>query len=239
MRRISLVLLLATGSLLLRPTPTTVAQEGINENPTCQQMFRQMADPVAAQMLWYTRMANAYPMGPAGRRVISPYPYAGYPGFGAIFHGPGGPSWTVANQFGAYGARNVLATNRALSVPTIYHRVAAQAASPSGGLPANGQVESTATGMAANAGQIAPGDLIGLGDLRQSLIGNVLGAADVRQSVISNRIAAADLNRAFTAYPLEQAVGLREIIEGIAIYVERACGQALPESNGTGGGHRH
>jgi hypothetical protein len=226
-RRLALVALLSCG-IVLGQVPRAEAQE-INQNTQCQQLFRQMADPVAAQMLYYVQAANAYPMLPNGRPPVSPYPYAAYPWGQAVFGGPGGPGWNFASAYGPWAMNGVGLTTAwgypgpvftppggtALSAPFVANQVVTQA----GGI-----------------GQVAPGDLINLGLLRQGLVGNVLAATDTRQGIIGNRLAAADFNLNYAGFPLAQAVGLREVLEGIQIYVSNACPTALPNGDGTNGG---
>jgi hypothetical protein len=223
---------LLSGVVVLGDAPQVGAQE-IHENALCQQLFRQMADPVAAQMMFYVNASNAYPILPNGRPLVSPYPYGGYPWAPAIFGGAGGPGWNFASAYGRWGMNSVgLTTAWGYPGPVF---------PPPGGTPlSTPYIANLVAIQAGGIGQVTPGDLIGLAGLRQGQIGNVLAATDTRQGMIGNRLAAADFNLNYAEYPLAQAVGLREVLEGIQIYVSGACPTALPNGDGlNGGGHRH
>ncbi len=224
MRRIAMVLLL--GSTLLARPAAAYADE-ITEHPECQQLWYQLAGPVVARMLWYVQAADQYPLLPNGRPPVSPYPYLAYPWAPAIFHGPGGPGWTFASLYALRGIQQ--------------YPLNAAVFGPFGGAPAPGgvplAVPFVANQVVAAAGGlvgVAPGDLIGLADLRQAQVGNILAAIDTRQGIIGNRLAAAEFNLNYAAYPLAQAVNYREVLEGLDFWVRNACPRAVPERNGGG-----
>ena len=180
------------------------------QDPQCQMLFRQLADPVMSQMLWYTQAANAFPITPWARPVISPWPYYGYPGFGPIFAGPGGPSWQFATGSVPLGLAAVASTNP-VATPFVVNQIAANTP---GGL----------TGLQTS-------DLLSLAQLRQAVIGNVLAAGDARQAIIGNRLAAADLNATMTGYPLERASNLSDVLAGIQTYVSSVCPMATGQGS--------
>jgi hypothetical protein len=246
MRRMVIALLLVAGALLWGPHAPAQAQE-LSQNPECQRRYEELARPYFEQMLWYARVASAYPLTPNGRPIVTGWPYSAYgpgngygPGtpygpnfgpwgfgsFGPGFGGPGGygfgpygiggAPWLFANAIAGTGAATLATLPPALGVSA----VVAQLASAPGGL-----------------GALAAGDLIAAASLQQSLVGNVLSAsslaqsilanqiaaAGLRQAVIGNRIAAAELNATLAAFAYERVTNLKDLIEGIEIYIRNTC----------------
>jgi hypothetical protein len=175
-------------------------------------MWAQLATPVAARMLQYVQQADMYPMLPNGRPPIGGPAYPWWP---AVYAQPG-PGYNLAGAYAGWGAQGV-------GLTTAWGYPYAQF-TPPGGVPLSTPfVANQLVNQAGGIGAVAPGDLIGLAGLRQGLVGNVLGAIDTRQGIIGNRLAAADFNLNYAQYPLAQAVGYREVLEGLDFYVRNMC----------------
>ncbi|HLI27230.1 MAG TPA: hypothetical protein VKZ60_09175 [Chloroflexota bacterium] len=198
-------------------------ETAINENPECQRLWHQLADPVLARMLWYVNAADQYPILPNGRPPVGAYPWGP-----AVWARPGGPSWFVANNYLPYGALNVGLTT-AYGFPFAPFNPLVGATPLSTAFVAQ-QVAQAAGGLSA----VGAGDLIALAGLRQSEIGNVFAAGSLREAVIGNRLAAAEFNLNYAGYPMAQAVNYREILEGLDFYVRNACPRAPAEDRNGG-----
>lgn len=68
------------------------------------------------------------------------------------------------------------------------------------------------------------------------LVANVFAADSQRLAYIENRINAANLNAALTIFPLDVAALFKEVIEGLQIYADLACGQPPASANGDSNG---
>jgi hypothetical protein len=229
-RRIILALLAAASALALGPRTPASAQD-INATPQCQQLWNQLATPVAMRMMAMVQAADQYPMLPNGRPPVgAPYPWAagvygqrGFPPPG------GGASWQLYRGYLPYGVQNVNLTT-AFGYPGALNL-------PPGGNPfspafVGNQVIAVAPGGLPG---VVPADLIGVSALHQAEIANLFTAAGTREAVIGNGLAAADFNLNYAGYPMAQAVNYREVLEGLDFYVRNMCPRAVPEDNGNGG----
>lgn len=230
MRRIFIALLLGCCTLVAGPhAPAYADDDAVNQNPDCQRMWMHLAGPVVQRMMWYVQAADQYPMMPNGRPPMGPTPYgSAYPWAPAVY-GPGGPGYGFLGGYAANGVRGLGLTS-APGYPFAPF-------TPPGGTPLSlpyvaNQVVTGAGGI----GAVAPGDLIGLADTRQSLAGNVIGAIDVRNNIVGTRLAAADFNLNYAGYPMAQAVNYREVLEGLDFHVRNACPRAPAEDSTSNGG---
>ena len=229
MRRPVLALLVVSSVLTLGPRATAHADD-IANNPQCQQLWDQLATPVATRMMQYVQAADAYPVQPNGRPPVGLYPWApavyGAPGFAPA---GGGASWQLYRGYLPYGLQNVRLTT-AFGYPGALNL-------PPGGNPLSPafvgqQVIANAPGGLTG---VAPPDLIGLSGLHQAEVANLFTAAGTREAVIGNGLTAADFNLTYAGYPMAQAVNYREVLEGLDFYVRNICPRAVPEDNGRGG----
>jgi hypothetical protein len=226
-RRIVLAVLVAASAFALGPRTPARAQE-INANPQCQQLWDQLATPVAMRMMAMVQAADQYPMMPNGRPPVgAPYPWAagvygqrGFPPPG------GGASWQLYRGYLPYGVQNVNLTT-AFGYPGGLNL-------PPGGSPLSPAFVANQLITAGGLPAVAPPDLISLSALHQAEIANLFGAAGTREAVIGNGLAAADFNLNYAGYPLAQAVNYREVLEGLDFYVRNMCPRAVPEDNGNG-----
>jgi hypothetical protein len=227
LKRFLLGFFVAASAVLGRPTDVAHADDiPINQAPECQRMWMQLAGPVAQRMLYYVQAADQYPLLPNGRPSVGTFP-APYPWAPAIY-GPGGPGYNFVGGYAAYGARNYALT----SAPGYPGPVL----TPPGGTPLSVPfVANQVVNAAGGIGAVAPGDLIGLADVRQAMAGNVISAVDVRNNIVGTRLAAADFNLNYAGYPMAQAVNYREVLEGLDFYVRNACPRAPTEDNGGSG----
>jgi hypothetical protein len=228
LRRVVPAVLLAAGGALFQPAMPTHADD-VNQNPECQRLWMELAGPVVQRMMYYVQAADQYPMMPNGRPMVGGGPgFPGYPWAPGVY-APYGPGYNFLGGYAAHGIRNVALTSAPL--------YPLSGATLPGGTPLSlpfvaNQVATAAGGI----GAVAPGDLIGLADVRQSQVGNVLGAIDVRNNIVGNRLAAADFNLNYAGYPMAQAVNYREVLEGLDFHVRNVCPRAIPDdSNGSGG----
>jgi len=261
LRKTLAALLVAVAGLVAAPAPHAYAGD-ISDNPECQRLFQQTAQPYYDQMLANANAYLLYPIGPDGRPPIYSWPSSAYgplngygPGspygpafglwgfgsFGPGFGGPGGygigPNSVggPAWQFAQTQAATGAASLNAFPGGLTEPAVASQLANAPGGL-----------------GALAPGDLIALAGTRQGLVGNVFGGsglaqviqanriaeASLRQAVFANRIAAASFNADRTSYPLGRANDLFQVIAGIQAWVSSTCPRAIPEDAGGTSGDR-
>ncbi len=222
MRRLVLALLTALTATALGPRAPAHAAD-IADNPECQRLWDQLATPVAMRMLQYVQAADAYPVLPNGRPPVGLYPWAP-----AVYGAPGFPppgagfSWRLAYGYLPYGFQNVRLTT-AFGYPGPLNL-------PPGGTPLSPAfVANQIVGAAGGIAGVAPGDLISLAGLHQAELGNLFAAAGTREAVIGNGLTAAQFNLAYAAYPIQQAVGYREVLEGLDFYVRNICPRAIPE----------
>src|SRR5438876_7369080 len=97
LRSMVAALVVVVAGLVAAPAPHAYATD-INENPVCQQMFEQLAQPYFQQMLWYAGQGSNYPLAPNARPIVTGWPYSAYgPGNG---YGPGSP---YGPNFGPWG----------------------------------------------------------------------------------------------------------------------------------------
>ncbi|HLH24013.1 MAG TPA: hypothetical protein VK066_15930 [Chloroflexota bacterium] len=229
MRRLVLTLLAVASAFAVEPRAGAHADD-ISENPQCQQLWDQLATPVAMRMMRYVQAADAYPMLPNGRPPVGLYPWApavyGAPGFAPP---GGGASWQLYRGYLPYGLQQARLTT-AFGYPGALNL-------PTGGSPlspayvANQIITNTPGGIPA----LAPGDLIGLSGLHQAEIANLFTAAGTREAVVGNGLGAADFNLNYASYPMAQAVNYREVLEGLDFYVRNICPRAVPEDSRNGG----
>ena len=231
MRRALLALLLAaTASVVAPRAPAYADDTAINQNPECQRLWMQLAGPVASRMMDYVRAADQYPILPNGRPTIQgagvpPYPWA------PNIWGPGGPGYNFVGGYAANGARGL-----GLTTAPFYPY---SSVTPPGGTPLSlpyvaNQVVTTAGGISA----VGPGELVALSAVQQNQIGNVLTAVDVRNNLVGTRLSAADFNLNYAAYPMQQAVNYREVLEGLDFFVRNACPRTPSEDSGGNGADR-
>jgi len=73
------------------------------------------------------------------------------------------------------------------------------------------------------------------------LVNNVFTADAQRLAYVDNRINAANLNAALTIFPLDVAALFKEVVEGLQLYADLACGgEAAPApANGNGNGEQN
>jgi hypothetical protein len=231
MRRFVLAALAAASVLAAAPASRTSAQE-ISGTPQCQQLWDQLATPVAMRMLAMVQAADQYPMLPNGRPPVgAPYPWAagvygqrGFPPPG------GGATWQLYRGYLPYGLQNTNLTT-AFGYPNALTL-------PRGGSPLSPAFVANQVIAPVGIGAVAPADLVSLAGLHQTEIGNLFTAAGARELVIANGISAADFNLNYASYPLAQAVNYREVLEGLDFYVRNMCPRAVPEDNGNGNGGR-
>ena len=161
MRRIVLALLVAVSALGLAPRTPARAQE-ISANPQCQQLWDQLATPVATRMMAMVQAADQYPMLPNGRPPVgAPYPWAagvyGAPGFPPP---GGGASWALYRGYLPYGLQNARLTT-AFGYPGALNL-------PGGGSPLSPAFVANQIITAGGLPAVAPPDLISLSGLHQT-----------------------------------------------------------------------
>ncbi len=253
-------LLVVVAGLVVGPAPHAYAGD-ISENPECQRMFQQTAQPYYEQMLANANAYNLYPIGPDGRPPIYSWPTSAYgPGNG---YGPGSPYgpafglWGFGSfgpGFGGPGGYGI-GPNGIGGPAWQFAQMQAGTGAASLNSSPGGLTELPVASQLANApgglGALVPGDLIALAGTRQGLVGNVLGGsglvqaiqanriaeASLRQAVFANRIASAGLNAERTDYPMRRANDLFQVIAGIQAWVSSTCPRAIPEdaAGATGG----
>jgi hypothetical protein len=228
MRRLILAALAAASVFAVAPAARTSAQE-IGANPQCQQMWDQLATPVAMRMMAMVQAADQYPMMPNGRPTVGgPYPWApGVYGFRGFPPPGGGASWQLYRAYLPYGVQNTRLTT-AFGYPNALNL-------PAGGNPLSPAFVANQVIAPVGLPAVAPPDLISLSALHQAEIANLFTAAGTREAVVANGVAAADFNLNYASYPLAQAVNYREVLEGLDFYIRNMCPRAVPEDNGNGG----
>jgi hypothetical protein len=183
-------------------TAPAVAPVVFDPYAACQQSLAQAAYPIVNQMLWFTQVANAYPMTPNGRPYVGPA--VSYPGIGPLFGPGGGPYTQFANTLGGASLASLYAASQPI-VPFV---------------PTNGNGEAAA--------------------VVAELTGNVFNAAGLRLATQDTRLAAAEVNAGLTSFPREQAVNLKDVLEGLIFYRDIACTRPEPPNgNGHGNGHEN
>jgi hypothetical protein len=255
MLRIGLAALVAGAVLLGGPRAPAHAAD-ISDNPECQRQFRELADPVFQQMLWYANVYNQYPIGPDGRPPVYSWPSSAYgplngygpgspygPAFGLWGFGSFGPGFGGPGGYGI-GPNSIGGPAWLFGRNQFANSVAALNAAPPGlnflsGATTANNLNPGFAGLGA-LGAPGTGDLLTLAGLQQGEIGNALGGASLlqavqanriaeaglRQAVFANRVAAAAFNQDRTDYPLRRANDLYQVIAGIQAYVSATCPNA-------------